>query len=333
MGDDPLPGQRFARESAAVFDRSYRGLVDLSGGPKPVGDFLHGIFSSHVKSLEPGKGQASSFLSAKGRLIAAFGLHALAGGRYRMAFLEPLDDTVLKPLGKYCFLSDVTIEDLGPILGTLSVEGPEAARALRLAGIEAGLPASSLASMRAELSGAAVTIIRAGETPAGGFDIWAERAALDRVREALVEAARLAGGGPADIDAAEALRIEAGIAHRGKDYDTDEAFPAEVGWEHALTYDKCYVGQEVVARMRTYGHANRRLKGLLFAPGEDPPIPGTRILSGGEDVGRIGSSAFSERLGRAVALGMVHRKAWSAGKVMAGEDPSREAEVRDLPLA
>jgi folate-binding protein YgfZ len=333
MGDDPLLGQRFARESAAVFDRSYRGLVDLSGGTKPVGDFLHGIFSSPVKSLEPGKGQPSSFLSAKGKLIAAFGLHALEGGRYRMAFLEPLDDTVLKPLGKYCFLSDVTIEDLGPVLGTLSVEGPEAARVLRLAGIGAELPASSLASMGAVLAGVAVTIIRGGETPRGGFDIWLERPSLDRVREALVAAARLAGGGPADCDAAEALRIEAGIAHRGKDYGADDAFPAEVGWEHALTYDKCYVGQEVVARMKTYGHANRRLKGLVFAPGENPPIPGTRILWGGEDVGRIGSSAFSERIGRAIGLGMVHRKAWGAGHVLVGEDSSREAEVRDLPLA
>jgi len=178
-----------------------------------------------------------------------------------------------------------------------------------------------------------VTIIRAGETPAGGFELWVDRVSLERAREALVGAARLAGGGPADEDAAEALRIEAGIAHRGKDYGLDEVFPAEVGWEHALTYDKCYVGQEVVARMRTYGHANRRLKGFLFASGEDPPRTGTPIRWSGEDVGKIGSAAFSERLGRAIALGIVHRKAWGAGRLCVGEDASREAEVRDLPLA
>ena len=308
-------------------------MVDLSGGSKPLGDFLHGLFSSSVKSLEPGMGQPSCFLSARGRLIAGFRLHALEGGRHRMAFLEPVDDTVLKPLGKYCFLSDVAVEDMGPAVGTLSVEGPEAARVLRLAGIEAEPPASSLASMGASLAGAPVTIIRAGETPRGGFDLWVDRASIERIREALVAAARLAGGGAADDDAADALRIEAGIAHRGKDYGTDDVFPAEVGWEHALAYDKCYVGQEVVARMRTYGHANRRLKGLLFAPGEDPPRPGTPIRWSGEDVGKIGSTAFSERLGRAIALGIIHRKAWGAGRLLVGEDPSREAEVRDLPLA
>jgi folate-binding protein YgfZ len=329
VGEDSPLGQRYARESAAVFDRSYRGIVDLSGGSKPLGEFLHGIFSSDVKSLEPGGAQHSCFLSSKGRLLAAFRLHALPGVRYRMALLEPLDDGVLKPLGKYCFLSDVNIEEPG--LKTLSVEGPEAERVLRLAGVAGELPEPSLASTGASLAGAPVTIIRAGESPAGGYELWVDRDSLESTRGVIVEAARQAGGGLADLDAAEALRIEAGIAHRGKDYGADDVFPAEVGREHALTYDKCYVGQEVVARMRTYGHANRRLKGFLFAKGEAPPRPGAAIRSGaGEEVGKLGSCAISDRLGRAIALGMVHRKAWSEASLSV--EGSTAAEVRDLPL-
>lgn len=305
-------------------------MADLAGKTAP-GDLLHKLFSSNVKALAAREGQPSCFLNAKGRLLAAFRLHALPGGGYRMVFLEPLDESVVRSLEKYCFISDVSITDRGPALGTLSIEGPAALRALELAGLEGELPSRPLGFRESALAGRPVTVVRGGESPEGGFDLWVERGALDTVREALGRAAEAAGGGAAGADAAEALRIEAGIAHR-VDYG-DDAFPSEVGWEHALTFDKCYVGQEIVARMKTYGHANRRLKGLVLPPGEPPPSRGALIRAGGEEVGKVTSAAVSDRLGRAVALGMVHRKAWGAPSVSLDEGGRiREAEARDLPL-
>jgi folate-binding protein YgfZ len=322
--------QRLARESAALFDRSYRGIADLAGKTAPV-DLLHKIFSSNVKALAPGEGQPSCFLSAKGRLLAAFHLHALPGGEYRIVFLEPLHAPVMRSLEKYCFLSDVSITDRGPALGMLSIEGPAALRALEISGLEGELPSRPLGFREAAIAGRPATVVRGGESPEGGFDLWVERGALETVRDALSRAVIAAGGGAAGADAAETLRIEAGIAHR-EDYG-DDAFPSEVGWEHALTFDKCYVGQEIVARMKTYGHANRRLEGLVLPPGEPPPSRGALIRAGEEEVGKVTSAAVSDRLGRAVALGMVHRKAWGAPSLSIDEGGRiREAESRELPL-
>ena len=145
------------------------------------------------------------------------------------------------------------------------------------------------------------------------------------------------GGGPVGYRAAEALRVEAGAARYGKDY-SEENFPNEVGLEKALTYDKCYVGQEIVARMRTYGHANRRLEGLLIE-GDSLPSPGAGRLEGGvfqvagEEAGTVTSVARSARVGHIVALVLLKRKFWEAeaGLLDAPGGPL-EAKIEKLPF-
>lgn len=331
-GDPDREAER-VRLSAGVVDRSYRGLVDLSG--KDVRTFLDGIFSSDVGRLSAGQGQSSAFLTPKGRLLAAFALHALPGGSYRMAFLEPVRQTVLDALSRYAFLGGTAIADRSRDLAVLSVEGPRAAEVIERAlggkppaAARAGAATFELRVLAA--GGAGVTVTGGGESPEGGFDCWVPAPAVEPVWRALLEAAGSVGGGPVGSRAAEALRIEAGLPRHGKDHD--DALPAEVGWDRALTYDKCYVGQEIVARMKTYGHANRKLRGLLM-PGRDVPLAGSPISFGGEEAGRITSAAFSARLGRAVALGMVPRKFWEAAAADVEVAGARvPAEVQDLPL-
>ena len=331
MTEDPLREEEWVRRAAAVFDRSARGVLDLTSDKTDVAVFLHGILSSAVKALSPGSGQPSCFLSPKGKLIAAFHLYSLPGGRFRMVFPEPLREAAVKALRKYAFLGDVAVTDRALDLAIISVEGSLAADVLEAAARRKDLPRAPHELRSLDLAGVEVTAARAGESPEGGFDLWVPRDSLDGARSRLVEAAREAGGGEGGAAAAETLRVEAGMAHHGKDYD-EESFPNEVGWEHALTYDKCYVGQEVVARIRTYGHTNRKLMGLILASSRVPER-GAPIQAAGEEAGKVTSGVFSSRLGSAIALGFLKRKFWGVEEATIDPDGERvAARVVELPI-
>ena len=114
-------------------------------------------------------------------------------------------------------------------------------------------------------------------------------------------------------DTLEVLRLEAAVPRWGLDMD-ENVIPNEAGLEQrAISYDKgCYIGQETIARIKTYGHVNRRLVQLAFA-GDNLPARGERILANGRDIGHVTSAAFSSRLGKALALGYVRRDFAMAG--------------------
>jgi folate-binding protein YgfZ len=123
----------------------------------------------------------------------------------------------------------------------------------------------------------------------------------------------------------EILRIEAAVPRWGVDMD-ENTIPNEAGLEkRAISYDKgCYIGQETIARIKTYGHVNRHLVQLSVA-GDSLPRRGEKILVDGRDVGHVTSAAFSSRLGKALALGYVRREFATPGAGL--EVANRMAEV------
>ncbi len=134
-----------------------------------------------------------------------------------------------------------------------------------------------------------------------------------------------ADGGPAEVW--QAARVEAGIPLFGVDFD-GEMMPAEAGVvDRAISFSKgCYPGQEPVARLHYRGHANRGLRGLRFDA--DPPPPGTPVMAGDRQVGRVGSSARSARLGP-IGLAVLRREVEDGQAVEAGGVP---AVVSPLPF-
>src|SRR4029077_577828 len=126
-------------------------------------------------------------------------------------------------------------------------------------------------------------------------------------RAAAVWQALIAGGAqPAGLQAYHTLRIEAGTPVYGLDID-DSNLPQEVGrTERTVSFTKgCYIGQETVARIRTYGHVNRSLVGLRIAGGEAVPR-GVQVTRESKEVGTVTSCIVSPRFG-AIALGYVRR--------------------------
>ena len=109
-------------------------------------------------------------------------------------------------------------------------------------------------------------------------------------------------------EALETLRIEAAVPKWGADMD-ENTIPNEAGLERrAISYDKgCYIGQETIARIKTYGHVNRQ---LIQCAVQSVQVPerGTKIFAEEREVGQVTSAAYSARLGKPLALGYVRRE-------------------------
>jgi aminomethyltransferase len=133
-----------------------------------------------------------------------------------------------------------------------------------------------------------------------------------------------------DAEALEGLRIEAGVPRWGVDMD-ENTIPNEAGLEkQAINYDKgCYIGQETIARIKTYGHVNRQLVQMVIEPQAGTPVPpvplrGDKVFADGRDVGQVTSSVFSSRLGKPLALGYVRREFATAGVTLKWNDQTAE---------
>jgi folate-binding protein YgfZ len=159
---------------------------------------------------------------------------------------------------------------------------------------------------------------------------------------------------PVSLDAAalETLRIETGVPKYGVDMD-ETTIPVEAGLVSAISYDKgCYVGQETIARIKTYGHVNRQLVQLhlprichparseeslagqteiLRSARNDNVCVGEKILAGDREVGNITSVVCSNRLGKLVALGYVRRElAVSGTKLSVGGQPAEVIKLCEV---
>jgi aminomethyltransferase len=138
---------------------------------------------------------------------------------------------------------------------------------------------------------------------------------------------------PADAESVRVVRLEHAKPRYGEDI-FDTTLPQETQQKHALNFNKgCYIGQEIVERIRSRGHVNRLLVGLRI-DGTEPPPSGTKLWADGAEVGEVTSGAFSPALGRVVALGYVRAQfAAPDTRLKAGDSPAITTPVAGSPEA
>ena len=143
------------------------------------------------------------------------------------------------------------------------------------------------------------------------------RRLLPQLWQALVDAARVNGGGPIGYEALSALRIEQGIPWYGYDFD-DTVIPHEAGLENShISYAKgCYTGQEIVERVRSRGHVNRKHVGVSFCKQFRPRKH--RSPQCGAEVGRVTRAAFSYGLNRPIGMAYLRREHAAPGSKLRG---------------
>jgi len=295
---DPAAEHRAVREAAGVLDRSHRSRLVIAG-PDSV-PFAQNLVTSDVSALEEGKGQLSALLTPKGKLVTDLRIHH-RGDHLLVDYPAEMREAIVKKLTMFILGSKVEVEDITEMLSLLSVHGPKAREVL---GAD-GLPEVPYASAMIGVGGLGITACRTDDLGEEGWDLHFPVAAFGDVMKVL----RKAGAKPIGWRAAETLRIEAGVARFGAELDDRLLAPEVPAFaERAVSYEKgCYVGQETLARIRTYGHVNRELRGLVVE-GDETPEPGA-TLRGPEDkkAGEVTSACVPPTLGRPIALAFVKR--------------------------
>lgn len=286
----------------AWVDRSYRAIIEVTG--KDRVSWTHNLTTNQVKTLAPGEGNYAFVLNVQGRIL--FDVVVLV--RNESIWMD-LDSrflgTALAHFNRYIIMEDVQLKDRSNEFRRVGLVGRGAKSLLAKwgAGQAAAMPAHAAASF--SVGGASLDFTRWDFCGEFGVDLFIPRASAG-VIQAIESSA--AGAKEAEV---QVRRIEAGIPWPGAEI-TDEYLPAETRQiERAVSFQKgCYLGQEIVERMRARRVVARLLSGLTLE-GESVPMPGSEIIAGeGAVVGRITSSCWSLGVQRPIALSYI--KAGSA---------------------
>ena len=274
--------------TAAYRDLGDRGLLRLTGVDRVR--FLNGMLSNDVSTLVPGETCYALQLNRKGRILADLIVLALEESLL-LDLAVGTSTEVSQFLGRHIIADDVIFDDWSQDWGRLGLEGPGVGDAL----LKQGLPRPEPGRFeRIQRDGREWLLLREGNLTPEGLQVLGPREALAGLPSDL-------GLEPLAEDAAEVLRIEAFLPAYGTDV-SERNFPAEARLERAVSYSKgCFIGQEIVARIRSRGAVKRFLTQIRA---EAPLEVGTTIRVDGTDVGRITSAAVSPVAGP-VALGYV----------------------------
>jgi len=296
--------------TAPLFDLSGRAKLRITGSDRLR--FLNGQVTNDVRKASESAAIEACVLSAKGRMNG----HVFFSAE-RDCFLADADPdlrhALIARLERYVIADDVRIEDVTDRLSIFHVLSPTA-------------PAL----------GDGWRLVSAHRFTESGWDVWIDAALHDVVARQLSSAFRFF-----DAASAEVFRVEEGVPRWGREL-TEEIIPIEANLEvRAIDYEKgCYIGQEVISRIKMSGQTNKRLCGLVSFRGA-PLLTGMKLAATGEkskEAGWITSATRSERLGREIALAYVKRGLNSTATrldAIKPENPSiiARVEIVDLPFA
>jgi tRNA-modifying protein YgfZ len=291
MAVDLMNGYQALREGAAWLDLSDRGKIRATGEDRAR--LLHAMTTNHVQQLKPGEGCYAFFLTAQGRILAD--VNILCFDDHFLLDTEPeTREKLYAHLDRYIIADDVTLEDATGRIATISVEGPQAAAVLLKAG--AALPEAAYATA----AWGARTVARIDSTGAGGFFIFVP---VDQ-KMSLIAELEAAGAIAATAEEARVARIEHGRPRYGEEI-TERYLVQETGQMHGVHFSKgCYLGQEIVERVRSRAQIHRVLRRLEIE-GDKAPEAGTKLKSGDADAAEIVSAVFSPAIGKVVAMAYV----------------------------
>jgi folate-binding protein YgfZ len=269
------PAYTALRESAAWIDLTARGKIRVTGEDRAR--LLHAMSTNNIQALTPGQGCYALFLNAQGRILAD--VNVLCFDDHLLLDTEPeLLSKIHDHLDRYIIADDVTLENVTAQMDTVALEGPQAAAVLSRLG--APVP-------EAPWSHAAWGTGTVQRTAQGFLLFFPKRQTPDL------------GAPEASAEEARTVRIEQGRPRYGEEI-TDRHLVQETGLMHAVSFTKgCYLGQEIVERVRSRGQVHKQLRAVQLDT-DVPPEPGTKLGDA-----EIASSAYSPALRKTVALAYV----------------------------
>jgi len=289
------------RSGGTGFDRQRRGLIAVWG--KEAVQFLDGMITNDMKTLEDGSQMLASFPNAQGRLLAVVRI-LRQGDKFLIETEEATREKVFNNLFRFTFAGDFFVEDLSEVYEYFEIFGDSS-------NVPRG---GDIVILKSDFS------LDCFARPVDGNAIGGHLAKSEAVK--------------ISDDLYEALRIENGVPKYGVDMDETTIVP-ELGLDDLISYTKgCYIGQEIIARIHFRGHVAKKLTGLVLSA---PPgvaradFVGSELrTSDGKNAGRITSATFSLRLDKTVALGYVRYDYLAEGTELVVNDV--KATVTTLPF-
>jgi aminomethyltransferase len=316
------------REVGAGFiDLSSRGRILVSGSEAVM--FLNGLVTNDMKTLALNSWMPAAFANVQGRLLAVVRILHREDG-FLIDTESVTREKVLGLLDRFTLAGDFRVTDLTSKTACVSVQGPRASKIVKSALGDEAASVERRAIAQIKLGNNQVgSAIRATHTAEDGFDLFVDTSEAQELRNSLITA----GAEPVTEEVAETLRIEAGIPRYGIDMD-ETTIVTETNLDDAVSFTKgCYLGQEIIVRIKHRGHVAKKLTGIIL--GDGPIESGAKIMSQDQkEIGRVTSSTFSPRLARTIALGYLKYDYLAAGTDVTIQSNSTKlaGRVAELPF-
>lgn len=313
--------------TCGVYDLGFRAKIVLTGSDRIR--WLNGMVTNNVRDLGAGRGVYAFLLNPQGHILGDM----FAYNRVESIVIDTDRSQVEKILATfdhYIIMDDVEVKDPSDSLTALGVSGPQARVTLQRAGITIpDLEPLQLATPKCDCQCSCLecTVVRGEDPEHESYEIWLAPSSVKQAWDALLAA----GATPVGSEALEMHRIVSGVPLYGVDI-RERDLPQETEQARALNFNKgCYVGQEIVERIRSRGNVHRKFTGFITDEGANL-VPGAKVVVGEKEAGEI-TSVASLRNGhgdRRVALGYIRREAAVPGKeVSIG---TTQAAVAPLPF-
>ena len=318
---DPTAELSALRSGCGVFALRWRGRINVSG--KDRVRWLHNMVTNNVRDLPVNQGNYNFVLNAQGRILGDMYIFN-RGESLSLETDATQVEALTNAMKRFIIMDKVELTDVSGDSVSIGICGPRAESVLSAAGINAGgMQALEVRDVGVESIAAA--LIRGPEQKPGWFELWLDPNEAQGLWNLLVKA----GAKPVGTEALEMWRVLHGIPSYGQDI-RDRDLPQETEQPQALNFTKgCYIGQEIVERIRSRGQVHRKFTGFVF--GDAVPALGKydfegRALAEITTLARVPTAEGPKNIG----LGYVRREAVAAGPKIALD--GIEATAVDLPF-
>jgi len=299
------------REHCGVYDLGYRAKISLTGSDRVR--WLNGMVTNNVRDLVVGQGVYAFLLNPQGHILGD--LYAYNRGESIVVDTDRSQvEKMLATFDHYIIMDDVEVKDLSDSITTLGIGGPKSREILSAAGI--AIPGTNPleifeAKCTCDCECTQCTAVRGEDAAFETYELWLTPGDVRKTWDALVAH----GATPVGSEALEIHRIVSGIPMYGVDI-RERDLPQETEQARALNFNKgCYVGQEIVERIRSRGAVHRKFTGFL-ADADEPIAAGTKVVAGEKEVGEVTSVALVPVPSgkKTIALGYVRRELGAPGR-------------------
>jgi folate-binding protein YgfZ len=292
-------------------------LISLTGRDRVR--WLNGMVSNNVRDLAVGHGVYAFVLNAQGQIQGDLYIFN-RGESLLLEIARAQVETLLPLLRRYIIMDKVEVEDLSDKLAVIGIAGPKSVEVLGALGLSSG-DTAALELTEGRWKEVGITLVRGDNPCVPNYELWVPTEHADSLCNAVLEP----GAQEVTDDALETFRILCGIPKVSQDI-RERTLPQETGQERALSFTKgCYIGQEIVERIRARGSVHRTFVGFEV---EGPASSGTKIQYEGKDVGEITSVASAPLKQKRLALGYMRKDAMLPDRTFAAGD----AVIRAVPL-